>query len=464
MRTDRGNRRRIVVAGVIVSVSCAGCGWKRAERSSPSPKPKAAMAKPPARTWGDARIDAGGAAKDGWRADCDYQGGAPVTTPAAIDTGMAAAPAPEAVMRSARQAARKLRYGFRGFAPGETVFLRLYFAEIVLRKPGQRIQTIFLNGAPVQRGFDIVAEAGKPAAEVVKEFSTQADARGSVLVTLSSAHGGVLVNALEARRTALAHFSASAGNRSAQFSWKPLPYARVVIQRRSSRGDVYKVIVPGESGGYQDAAKRPVNGVAYRYTLQAVDDAGGESEPVSVTLTPRIDQALRINVGGGASGTFAADQGFSQEPDGSESRKRVCWTGPVDTTAVMDPAPAPVYRTARFGKSLYFSVNTLAPNRDYTVRLHFTEDDPACCEIGKRIFSVYDSRRKVFDRVDIYGEAGAAHKVVVKEFPERVDATGSLALAITADGPTPQTEAKLDAVEIVPASPEPPGKGRPAAP
>lgn len=467
MQTGRESHRKIAAAGAIGVVfaccfACAGCGPKIAESRAASVKiVRAAVVKPPGQTSGDAVVDAGGAASGAWRADCDYQGGAPLKTSDPIDISRISSPCPQAVMQTARQSSSRLRYGFRGFSPGEPVFLRLYFAEIVYRKPGERLQTIFVNGRPVLRNFDIVSEAGSPDTEIAGEVSTRADKHGHILVTLASAHGGALINALEARGMALTHFSSAVGNRRVELAWEPMPYARIIIQRRSPHGDDDTVTVPGMAGDYQDRAGPPVNGVAYRYTVTAVDDAGGKSAPVSVVLTPRLDRSLRINAGGGAAGAFHADEGFSQESDGSGSRKSVCWTGPVNTTAVLDPAPEQVYQTARLGRSLYFSVGTLAPNRDYTVRLHFTEDDPDDCAVGKRVFSVYDSRRKVFDRVDIFGEAGAAHKVVVKEFQERVDASGSLALAIVADGPTTQTEAKIDAIEILPvSSPAPPTAGQ----
>lgn len=124
---------------------------------------------------------------------------------------------------------------------------------------------------------------------------------------------------------------------------------------------------------------------------------------------------IRVNCGGEStsrvvfggppdSGSFDADREFD---GGTPSTNNAS----IDTSA-SGAASADVYRSERYGEFTY-SIPA-RPGQTYRVKLHFAEvkyDKP-----GARQFNVLINGQKVLDSYDIYADAGAKNRAVVKQF------------------------------------------------
>lgn len=139
-------------------------------------------------------------------------------------------------------------------------------------------------------------------------------------------------------------------------------------------------------------------------------------------------------------GAFVADP---NQTEGSTNSTDVH----VDTSAP-GSAPEKVYQSERYGDDfkMQFSVPKGKP---YTVRLHFAESfgDKA----GERIANYSINGKLVLPNFDVYIAAGGPNKSVIKEFPGiYADAKGMITIRIQAAPNSPDKNAKISAVEILP--------------
>ena len=119
----------------------------------------------------------------------------------------------------------------------------------------------------------------------------------------------------------------------------------------------------------------------------------------------------------------------------------------VDTSAP-NSAPAAVYQGERYGNDFSY-VLPVPKGGPYRVRLHFAEvfDDGA----GKRIENISINGREVLTNFDIFAAAGGLDKAVVKEFADIApDAEGNIVVRIAAAKNSPDQNAKISAIEILP--------------
>jgi len=99
-----------------------------------------------------------------------------------VDTSSASNPAPEGVYQSERYGSD---FTYKFPVPAGSYTVRLHFAEIFNDTPGQRIETISLNGEPVLKKFD-AAESGQNKA-VVKEFhDIHPNAKGEIRIRVQA--------------------------------------------------------------------------------------------------------------------------------------------------------------------------------------------------------------------------------------------------------------------------------------
>src|SRR5512140_665289 len=112
-------------------------------------------------------------------------------------------------------------------------------------------------------------------------------------------------------------------------------------------------------------------------------------------LAPLATQALAIDAGGGAAGSFVADTDFS----GGTSYSN---TDPITTSGVSNPAPQAVYQSERYGNFSY-TIPNLTAGANYTVRLHFAEI--FWNSAGQRVFNVSINGTPVLSNVDIFAAA-----------------------------------------------------------
>jgi hypothetical protein len=164
---------------------------------------------------------------------------------------------------------------------------------------------------------------------------------------------------------------------------------------------------------------------------------------------PAAPGPVSINAGGSATGTFVTDAGFS---GGSAISN---WTGAVDTILVPNPAPQAVYQSERYGAFSY-AVSGLSAGSPYTVRLHFTEDWETAA--GKRIENVSINGTQVLSNFDIFSATGAQHKAIAKTFSATADVNGQIAISFAAANGSPDSNAKVDGVEVLAVSSPPSGQ------
>ena len=88
-------------------------------------------------------------------------------------------------------------------------------------------------------------------------------------------------------------------------------------------------------------------------------------------------RVVRVNCGGYNRGNFEKDPGFLEAPVGFR-------TEDMDLSECPDPGPADMYRTVRWGESVYSNLMTRA-NAPYTVRLHFAESEKSKCDGRNRM-------------------------------------------------------------------------------
>jgi len=144
---------------------------------------------------------------------------------------------------------------------------------------------------------------------------------------------------------------------------------------------------------------------------------------------------VRINSGGGASGTFAADAQFT---GGNVATTAAA----IDTSAVASPAPQGVYQSERWGACTY-TITGLSTGAVYTARLHFAEIYFTAA--GQRQFNVSVNGTPVLNNFDIVAAAGGANKGIVREFTATA-AAGQVVIALTAGA---ANNPKISGIEIL---------------
>jgi len=172
---------------------------------------------------------------------------------------------------------------------------------------------------------------------------------------------------------------------------------------RFRRGGDWKDKAFGQfTGGLADQAK--INGI------EVIPPSGG---------------TFAVSASGKAEGRFLAARGFTGGQISTTDH-------PVDLTHTSNPAPQAVYQTDHYGNCVFTALH-LKPRGPYHVRLHFAET--YYDEAGRRVFDVSLNGRRVLDHFDIFKEAGAENRAVVREFATRADARGRLQIAFGGAAP-----------------------------
>ena len=137
-------------------------------------------------------INAGGPAVSPFVADEDFSGGSTINHPNTIDLSGVTNPAPMAVYQSARIG--NFTYTIGGFAAGSSHTVRLHFAETFFSTTGSRVFNVTVNGATVLSKFDIVKAAGAKNKAIVEQFTENASASGTYVITFASVVNNSLVS------------------------------------------------------------------------------------------------------------------------------------------------------------------------------------------------------------------------------------------------------------------------------
>ena len=187
----------------------------------------------------------------------------------------------------------------------------------------------------------------------------------------------------------------------------------------------------------------PATGGTSTVTVTATDGNGAYAtqsfvwtvSPGSATTPPPPPSSLQINAGGGATGTWVADEDFSGGTTAST-------TATVSTTGVTNPAPQAVYQTNRYGNFTY-AVRGYTAGATYTIRLHFAETYWTAA--GSRIFNVIIDGTQMLTNFDIFATAGGDYKAVVEQFTETVPSSGTFTIQFV----TVKDNAQVNGIEIL---------------
>jgi endoglucanase Acf2 len=209
----------------------------------------------------------------------------------------------------------------------------------------------------------------------------------------------------------------------------------------ATAGVTYNVYRSTSSGFAISAATRIATGVSgttfsntglsasttffYLVTATNTNGESGASNQASATTQSGGGVAtgpISINAGGGASGAFVADTGFS---GGST----------VSTVAAINvaliPAPVPsqaVYQTGRSGVSTY-TVGGFTAGSSHQVQLHFAEIVFTAAQ--QRAFNIVINGATVLSNFDIIANAGAANKAIEENFAATANGSGQIVIQFT---------------------------------
>ncbi len=141
------------------------------------------------------------------------------------------------------------------------------------------------------------------------------------------------------------------------------------------------------------------------------------------------EKVVSINAGGGAAGTWSADEYYAGGTSASTSAT-------VNTSLLANPAPQSIYQTERYADTTY-TIPNLTPASTSTVNLHFAEtywNGPR-----RRLFNVAINGTPVLSNFDIFATAGGRNIAIVESFTATASSAGTITIAFTtgaADLPT----------------------------
>ncbi len=381
-------------------------------------------------------INVGGGATGSWVADEFVSGGTPASTGAAINTSLIPNPAPQAVYQTNRYGT--FTYTIPGFTANASYIVDLHFAETYWTRPGQRQFNVLINGNEVLKNFDMVAFAGGKNVATVQSFLVTADNTGTITIQfVPGAADNPQVNGIEIGTPCTANCpvapnaptkltATAVSPNQVNLAWTASPTAGVTYsvfrsQEPGIRPTGADQIASGLSGtSYSDSSANP--STTYYYAVEAFDSGGtsAASNYASAT-TPTsggviTSDVLDINVGGGATGSWVADEFFSGGTATSTGAA-------INTSLIPNPAPLAVYQTNRYGTFTY-TIPGFTANASYIVDLHFAET--YWTAPGSRLFNVLINGKQVLKNYDIFASAGGEFIATVQSFSATADATGTI--------------------------------------
>ncbi|MBC8127538.1 MAG: glycoside hydrolase family 2 [Gloeobacteraceae cyanobacterium ES-bin-144] len=169
-----------------------------------------------------------------------------------------------------------------------------------------------------------------------------------------------------------------------------------------------------------------------------------------VTGLPSIDEfrepvdQVKVRCGGPAIGDFMADTGFV-------GARTYTVKNIIDVSAQL-AGPQSIYQMERQNTCTFTApMKPLPATQTYLVRLHFAETQ--FDKIGTRKFNVDINGTRMLSDFDIFAEAGAKNKALVKELPGIVpDKDGNIRIQFLKGS---ADKSKINAIEILPSSPAP---------
>ncbi len=243
-------------------------------------------------------INAGGAASSPFTADAYYSGGATSSTTSAMDLSAAPGPAPSAVYQSDRLG--NFSYTFTNLLTNANYKVRLHFAEFYFDRIGQRKFNVSINSTLMLSNFDIFASIGVKNKAIVREFASNADTNGQLLLQFTSLVNSAKVSGIEILQGGISNappapawLTATGGNAVVSLAWAPSTNAVCYnLKRAVTGGGAYTNIATLTTNLYFDTAV--TNGLTYSYLVAAVNAAGESPDSPSAVARPR--QSLSFGV------------------------------------------------------------------------------------------------------------------------------------------------------------------------
>ncbi len=180
------------------------------------------------------------------------------------------------------------------------------------------------------------------------------------------------------------------------------------------------------------------NGITYN-SNQAIAVTNGVG-PYTFIPQTAVPAPIQINAGGPAVAPFVADEDFT----GGSTMSSI---NPIDTSKVMDPAPATVYQTARTGPSFSYTIGGFTPGSIHLLRLHFCETLVTVTKAGMRTFNVSINGTQVLTGFDIFATTGGQNIANIQPFTESADGNGNFVIQFTS-----ATNALVSGIEVEPNS------------
>jgi len=173
---------------------------------------------------------------------------------------------------------------------------------------------------------------------------------------------------------------------------------------------------------YADTNVNP--SATYYYSVEAVSDTG-TSEPSNIASAtipnsggPISQDVLNIDAGGGAAGTWVADEDYTGGTATTTSAT-------INTSLIPNPAPQAVYQSNRYGAFTY-TIPGFTAGTKYIVNLHFA--DTYWNAPGKRQFNVLINGNQVLKNFDIVAVAGGKNVATVQSFLVTADSSGTITI------------------------------------
>lgn len=235
-----------------------------------------------------------------------------------------------------------------------------------------------------------------------------------------------------------ANLTGIAGNAQVALNWSASSGATSYnIKRSTTHGGPYSTVGTPATNSFTNGSL--TNGTTYYYVVSAVNGSGESANSSQFTAKPQsVVTGYQVNSGGAASGSFAADASFSGGATGVSANT-------INTSGLVNPAPAAVYQSERYGNFTYTFGGLTAANT-YNVRLHFAE--VYWTAAGQRRFNVLVNGTQVLTNFDIFVSAGGQNKGVIREFNATATGGGQVTVQYT----TVTDNAKSSGIEILPLS------------
>jgi len=384
-------------------------------------------------------IDAGGGASGTYLADTGFTGGTTATSTHLINTSGVTNPASQVVYDTERYG--NFTYTISGLTAGANYTARLHFAETYWTAAGRRSFNVLINGTQVLTNFDIFASAGGMDIAIVRQFTAVANSSGRVVIQFTTVVDNAKLSGLEIFTATATVPSVPTGlvattsNGSVTLNWTASPGATSYNVYRSTTSGAegstpYRTSITTTS--FTDTGL--INGIIYYYQASAVNTVGESNKSSEVSATP-LRLVTAVDAGGGASGTYLADTGFT-------GGRAATSTNLINTSSVTNPAPQAVYDSERVGNFTY-TVTGLTAGSSYTVRLHFAEFYWNAA--GARSFNVLINNAQVLTNFDIFAAAGGRNVAIVRQFTAVADSSGRVTIQFV----TVTDNAKLSGLEIL---------------